>query len=99
MDQTLLYLCRYHILFGLNSRVKTKTKNLETNRKKGVKIKVSKPKKGKINKYNMIGWWIKGSQHLKTLFTAIETKTLNGCGQNVDFFIQPLDRVKFWTVS
>ena len=47
----------------------------------------------------MIGWWIKGSQHLKTLFTTIEAKTLNGYGQNVDFFIQLLDQVQFWTVS
>ena len=47
----------------------------------------------------MIGWWIRGSQHLKTLFTAIEAKTLNGCGQKVDFFIQLLDRVEFWTIS
>ena len=43
----------------------------------------------------MIRWWIKGSQHLKTLITAIEAKTLNGYGQKVDFFIQLLDRVEF----
>ena len=31
----------------------------------------------------MIGWWIKGSQHLKTLFTTIEAKTLI---ENFNFF-------------
>ena len=39
-----------------------------------------KAKKGKKINTNMIGWWIKGSQHLKTLFIAIEAKTLLKCG-------------------
>ena len=64
---------------------------------KGTKIKVSKPKRVK-NKYNMIGWWIKRSQHLKTLFIEIEAKTLTKCGQNVDFLIQPFNQVEFWIV-
>ena len=66
--------------------------------KKGTKIQVPKPKRVK-NKYNMIGWWIKGSQHLKTLFIEIEAKTLIKRGQKVDFLIQPFNQVEFWIVS
>ena len=47
----------------------------------------------------MIRWWIKGSQHLKTLFIEIEAKILTKCGQKVDFLIQPFNQVEFWIVS
>ena len=53
--------CRYRILFDLDLRVKIK-KNW-----KFCKIMNFKTKKGK-NKYNMIGRWIKKSQHLKKSF-------------------------------
>ena len=59
------------------------------------KITNFKAKKGKKNKYNMIGWQIKKSQYLKIHFTTIKTKTLIEYGQKVNFLIQPLDRVNF----
>ena len=65
--------------------------------KNGAKLQVSKPKRV-TNKYNTIGEWIKESQHLKTLFTAIEAKTLTRYGQKVDFLTKPSDRVEFWIV-
>ena len=46
-----------------------------------------KAKKGK-NKYNMFGWLIEKSQHLKkTHFTENMTKTLTRYGKKVDFLI------------
>ena len=60
---------------------------------KKVQITSFKAKKGK-NKYTMIGWWINGSQHLKTLLIAIEAKALTRYGQKVDFFIQLSDQIK-----
>ena len=62
------------------------------------KITSFKAKKGK-NKYNMIEFWIKGLQYLKTLLIAIETKTLIENGHKVDFLIQSSDQVEFWTIS
>jgi len=35
----------------------------------------------------------------KTLFIAIETKTLTRYGQKVDFMIQLSDQVESWTIS
>ena len=87
--------CWYRILFGLDSRVKTKTKTKKN--WKRCKIMNFKSKRDK-NKYNMFEWWIKSHNNLKIQFTAIKTKTLTGYGQNVDFFIWPLDHVEFWIV-
>ena len=46
----------------------------------------------------MIGWWIKRSQYLKTIFATIKTKTLTRYGQKVDFLIRSLDHIEFWTI-
>jgi len=35
----------------------------------------------------------------KSIFAAIRTKTLTKYGQKVDFFIRPLDCIKFWIIS
>ena len=34
----------------------------------------------------------------KSIFAAIRTKPLTRYGQKVDFFIRPMDCIKFWTI-
>ena len=65
---------------------------------KGAKSWISKPKRVKISTKCLNG---ESKSHIdwKIYFTTIKTKTLTGHGKKVDFLIQSLDRVEFWTVS
>ena len=82
-----------------DKKIKIKIKKIKKIEKgeKGEKSWILKPKRVK-NKYNMIGWWIKRSQYLKTIFATIKTKTLTRYGKKVDFLIRSLDHIEFWII-